>query len=82
MIPWEKKAEEMVEKQIRARGVVSERVLEAMRSVPRHLFLPERLRESAWIDSPLPIGEEQTMSQPYMAAKMTEPCAGRRRFGS
>ena len=72
VIPWEKKAEEMVEKQIRARGVVSERVLEAMRSVPRHLFLPERLRESAWIDSPRPIGEEQTMSQPYMAAKMTE----------
>ncbi len=72
MIPWESRAEEMVEKQIRARGVLSESVLEAMRSVPRHLFLPERLRESAWIDSPLPIGEEQTISQPYMVAKMTE----------
>lgn len=72
VIPWENRAEEMVEKQIRARGVLSESVLEAMRSVPRHLFLPERLRESAWIDSPLPIGEEQTISQPYMVAKMTE----------
>jgi len=72
VIPWESRAEEMVEKQIRARGVLSESVLEAMRSVPRHLFLPERLRESAWIDSPLPIGEEQTISQPYMVAKMTE----------
>ena len=72
MTPWEAKAEEMVEKQIRARGVISERVLEAMRSVPRHFFLPPSLRESAWIDSPLPIGAEQTISQPYMVARMTE----------
>ncbi len=72
MTPWEIRAAEMVEKQIRARGIDSESVLEAMRSVPRHLFLPEHLRESAWIDSPLPIGEEQTISQPYMVARMTE----------
>ncbi len=72
MTPWESIAEEMVERQIRARGIRSERVLDAMRSVPRHLFVPSSLRGSAWIDSPLPIGEDQTISQPYMVARMTE----------
>jgi len=69
---WETKAAEMVEKQIQARGILSERVLDAMRAVPRHLFIPEELRESAWADCPLPIGEDQTISQPYMVARMTE----------
>jgi len=69
---WRSLAERMVREQIKARGVRSEAVLEAMGSVPRHLFLDEALRESAWIDSPLPIGEDQTISQPYMVARMTE----------
>lgn len=72
MNSWELLAETMVREQIVTRGVRSEAVLQAMRSVPRHLFLPESLRESAWIDSPLPIGLDQTISQPYMVARMTE----------
>lgn len=72
MTQWRSLAERMVREQIVARGVRSESVLEAMRSVPRHLFVDEALQESAWIDSPLPIGEDQTISQPYMVARMTE----------
>ncbi len=64
--------ERMVKDQIEARGVADKRVLEAMLSVPRHLFVPEDLRGSAYQDSPLPIGEGQTISQPYMVALMTE----------
>ncbi len=52
--------------------VKDERVLEAMRTVPRHVFVPERLRARAHEDNPLPIGEGQTISQPYIVAKMTE----------
>ena len=63
---------EMVEQQISARGVSDERVLEAMRDVERHLFVPEELREYAYSDRPLPIGEGQTISQPYVVAFMTE----------
>jgi protein-L-isoaspartate(D-aspartate) O-methyltransferase len=62
----------MVEQQIAARGVRSERVLEAMRTVPREAFLPPDLREFAYEDSPLPIAEGQTISQPYIVALMTE----------
>jgi len=62
----------MVETQIAARGVHDERVLEAMRMVPRHLFLDEALREQAYSDHPLPIAEKQTISQPYIVALMTE----------
>lgn len=72
MTGWRSMAEKMVKEQIITRGVRSEPVLKAMMSVPRHLFLPPSLEESAWIDSPLPIGEDQTMSQPYMVARMTE----------
>jgi protein-L-isoaspartate(D-aspartate) O-methyltransferase len=67
----------MVEAQI-ARGrdgrtpVKSEAVLEAMRAVPRHVFVPAELREQAYADSPLPIGQGQTISQPYIVALMTE----------
>ena len=68
---WKSLAENMVREQIEARGVRGA-VLEAMASVPRHLFVSESLRDSAWIDSPLPIGEDQTISQPYMVARMTE----------
>jgi len=62
----------MVEQYIAARGVKDERVLEAMRQVPRELFLPKNLREFAYEDSPLPIAGEQTISQPYIVAFMAE----------
>jgi protein-L-isoaspartate(D-aspartate) O-methyltransferase len=62
----------MVEEQIVGRDVKDTRVLDAMISVPRHLFVPKEYTESAYIDRPLPIGERQTISQPYMVAKMTE----------
>ena len=62
----------MVDRQIAARGVSDDRVLQAMRIVPRHRFVPERLARSAYADNPLPIGEGQTISQPYIVALMTE----------
>lgn len=62
----------MVEDQIRKRGVVSPRVLEAMLSVPRHEFVPDQFRNDAYADKPLPIGEGQTISQPFMVGAMTE----------
>jgi len=62
----------MVDRQIASRGVRDPRVLEAMRTVPREAFVSEHLAESAYDDSPLPIGEEQTISQPYVVALMTE----------
>jgi len=64
--------ERMVRDDIAARGISDRRVLESMRLVPRHLFVPEHLRDVAYIDSPLPIGEDQTISQPYIVALMTE----------
>jgi len=65
----------MVEKAIFRRGVRSELVLNAMRAVPREAFLPDQLREFAYQDSPLPIEESQTISQPYIVAFMTEALA-------
>jgi protein-L-isoaspartate(D-aspartate) O-methyltransferase len=62
----------MVHDQIEARGVQDARVLEAMRSVPRHEFVPPEHRDRAYADSPLPIAEGQTISQPYVVAAMTE----------
>jgi protein-L-isoaspartate(D-aspartate) O-methyltransferase len=62
----------MVDEQIIGRGVRDERVLKAMRTVPRHEFLPEAIRGMAYADNALPIGENQTMSQPYMVGLMTE----------
>ena len=64
--------ETMVEVQIRARGVNDEKVLAAMRKVPRHLFVPQKIRPFAHGDEPLPIGEGQTISQPYIVAYMTQ----------
>jgi len=64
--------ERMVETQITARGINDERVLKAMLKVPRHLFVDEALRDQAYGDFPLPIGEGQTISQPYIVALMTE----------
>jgi protein-L-isoaspartate(D-aspartate) O-methyltransferase len=62
----------MVEEQLKTRNIKSEAVLDAMRNVPRHLFVPENLLDSAYNDSPLPIGLGQTISQPYIVAFMTE----------
>jgi protein-L-isoaspartate(D-aspartate) O-methyltransferase len=62
----------MVASQIEARGVRNPRVLEAMREVPRHVFVPKRYRDEAYADRPLPIGSGQTISQPYIVAIMTE----------
>ena len=62
----------MVEEQLKTRGIRDERVLEAFRRVPRHLFLPDALREYAYEDHPVGIGAKQTISQPYMVATMTE----------
>ena len=61
----------MVEEQIAGRGIRDSRVLEAMRGVPRHLFVPPERRAEAYDDRPVPIGEGQTISQPYMVAIMT-----------
>jgi protein-L-isoaspartate(D-aspartate) O-methyltransferase len=62
----------MVEAQLCARGIKDPRVLAAMRTVPRHLFVDESRRRQAYEDSPLPIGSSQTISQPYMVALMSE----------
>ena len=68
----EQERHEMVRTQIEARGVRDAVVLEAMRSVPRHLFVPQSQRVKAYADRPLPIGSGQTISQPYIVALMTE----------
>jgi len=70
--PEEARRREMVSTQIEARGIDHSRVLDAMRSVPRHLFVPPNLRDEAYRDGPLPIGYQQTISQPYIVALMTE----------
>jgi len=62
----------MVRRQIQARGVTDPKVLAAMNKVPRHLFVSEALRDQAYGDFPLPIGEQQTISQPYIVAEMTQ----------
>jgi protein-L-isoaspartate(D-aspartate) O-methyltransferase len=64
--------ERMVELQLRGRGITDERVLEAMRTVPRELFVPPGERHRAYEDAALPIGSEQTISQPYMVARICE----------
>lgn len=67
--------EEMVEFQLAGRDIADPRVLDAMRTVPRHEFVDERFRDLAYADMPLPIGEGQTISQPYMVAYMTQALA-------
>jgi protein-L-isoaspartate(D-aspartate) O-methyltransferase len=69
---WKALREQMVTQQIEARGVENPRVLAAMRSVPRHRFVPESDRGRAYQDRPLPIGHRQTISQPYIVAVMTD----------
>jgi len=67
--------QQMVDAQLGARGICDERVLNAMLRVPRHEFAPERYRDQAYEDHPLPIGEGQTISQPYIVARMLEALA-------
>jgi protein-L-isoaspartate(D-aspartate) O-methyltransferase len=69
---FEKRRQEMVEKDIKGRGVKDQHVLSAMLSVPRHLFVDEGQQGKAYNDHPLPIGDGQTISQPYVVALMTE----------
>lgn len=69
---FERLRQEMVDKQIEARGITDVRVLAALRHVPRHLFVSEALMDQAYSDFPLPIGEQQTISQPYIVAEMTQ----------
>ena len=72
MIPDDRARELMVTDQIRSRGIRDDRVLQAFLNVPRHLFVPERNRNEAYEDYPLPIGNSQTISQPFIVAYMTE----------
>ena len=69
---YSKQREEMVENQLKRRGIRDERVLKAFEEVKRELFVPENLKSMAYRDQPLPIGYSQTISQPYIVAKMTE----------
>ena len=69
---YREKRERMVKDQIEARGVRDKKILEAMKKVPRHLFVPWNMRSYAYHDEPLPIGEGQTISQPYIVAYMSE----------
>ena len=69
---WTMHRDRMVSQQIEARGVKDPLVLESMRTVPRHLFVSDNYREAAYQDSQLPIGESQTISQPYIVALMSE----------
>ena len=71
-IDFEQARRVMVEEQIASRGILDARVLEAMSEVPRHEFVPGEYRAAAYRDTPLPIGLEQTISQPYIVALMTE----------
>jgi len=71
-IDYTAERESMVENQIAGRGVRNERLLEALRSVPRHLFVTPEYRHLAYTDGPLPIGRNQTISQPYIVALMTQ----------
>lgn len=69
---YDRERERMVRQQIEKRGISHTPTLNAMRRVPRHLFVPERERQNAYSDRPLPIGYGQTISQPYIVAYMTE----------
>ncbi len=70
--PYASARERMVQRQLENRGIANPTVLAAMRAVPRHRFVPEEYRRHAYDDNPLPIGHDQTISQPYIVALMTE----------
>lgn len=71
-LQWKKEAKNMVTHQLISRGIADQNVLRVMGNTPRHLFVPENLRLEAYTDGPLPIGEGQTISQPFIVAIMTE----------
>ncbi len=71
-IDFKKERKQMVERQLKVRGIKNEKVLEAMEKVERHRFVPDDLKPNAYDDEPLPIGSGQTISQPYIVAYMTE----------
>ena len=71
-LKYERRRDEMVRQQIESRGITDPNVLAALRKVPRHLFVSEALRDQAYGDFPLPIGEQQTISQPFIVAEMTQ----------
>lgn len=70
--PWDINRERMVEEQLIPRGIHDEATLQAMRTVPRHLFVDDAMASAAYGDHPLPIGSGQTISQPYIVALMTQ----------
>jgi len=72
IVSYERERRQMVEDQLMQRGISDERVLDAMKKVPRHRFVPSSLEPYAYDDGPLSIGEGQTISQPYMVALMTQ----------
>jgi protein-L-isoaspartate(D-aspartate) O-methyltransferase len=74
-LKFQKQREEMVKRQIESRGITDPGVLSAMRKVPRHYFVSEALMDQAYGDHPLPIGEQQTISQPFIVAEMTQALA-------
>jgi protein-L-isoaspartate(D-aspartate) O-methyltransferase len=69
---FHKSRRDMIERHLRQRDITDPRVLEVMQRVPRHLFVPDNVRDSAYEDRPLPIGHGQTISQPYIVALMTQ----------
>jgi protein-L-isoaspartate(D-aspartate) O-methyltransferase len=69
---YQAELEQMIEKQLKKRGVGNEKLLDAFRANPRHLFVPEDQKSQAYADRPLPIGEGQTISQPYIVALMSD----------
>ncbi len=71
-LKYARQREDMVRRQIETRGIGDANVLAAMRKVPRHLFVSEALRDQAYGDFPLPIGQQQTISQPFIVAEMTQ----------
>ncbi len=76
---YQQKREKMIERQLKKRGITSREIIRAFRQVPRHEFVPEENRSQAYADRPLPIGENQTISQPYIVAYMIKnifPSAG------
>lgn len=72
LMKFERQRDEMVKRQIEGRGITDSKVIAAMYKIPRHLFVSEALMDQAYGDFPLPIGEQQTISQPYIVAEMTQ----------
>lgn len=69
---WQQESNQMVKEQIKGRGIEDKRLLKVMRNTPRHRFVPQQYRRWAFSDRPLPIGHDQTISQPYIVALMTD----------